>query len=172
MRVKRFDTQKALELIAYLANRLPEPSAHSVSKLLYFADKEHLSRYGRLILGDDYVAMQHGPVPSDAYDIIKVAAGRIVLQKISRSTVEEVFVVRGNMRIEARRDGNTDLFSESELECIGIALAEHGQKNFAQLTRDSHDAAWKSADENDFMSLQDIVGTLPNAEEVREHLSA
>ena len=40
-------------------------------KLLYFADRESLDLYGQPITGDRYVNMQHGPVLSAVYDLIK-----------------------------------------------------------------------------------------------------
>src|SRR5258708_29401184 len=72
----RFDPERALELVLYVANQLRYPTLHSVSKVVYFADREHLSRYGSLLSGDNYVAMRHGPVPSSIYNLLKAAAGR------------------------------------------------------------------------------------------------
>lgn len=39
-------------------------------KLLYLADREALLRWGRPISTDRYVSMKHGPVLSNAYDLI------------------------------------------------------------------------------------------------------
>lgn len=36
------------------------------AKLLYFADKDHLLRFGRPIIGDVYYCLSYGPVPSVA----------------------------------------------------------------------------------------------------------
>jgi hypothetical protein len=58
----RFDAHKALEVILYVAGSVPD--MYRALKVLYFADREHLGRYGRLICGDTYVAMRLGPVPS------------------------------------------------------------------------------------------------------------
>ncbi len=38
---------------------------------LYVADREHLSKYGRLITNDDYIASEYGPIPSRINDILK-----------------------------------------------------------------------------------------------------
>lgn len=40
-------------------------------KLVFFVDLEHLSRYGRPVIGGHYVAMEHGPVASEIYTDIK-----------------------------------------------------------------------------------------------------
>jgi uncharacterized phage-associated protein len=46
---------------------------------MYFADRKHLEKYGRFICGDSYVAMKHGPVPSEIYDILKAVISDTVL---------------------------------------------------------------------------------------------
>src|SRR5450759_1773696 len=73
---RTFDRDKALEVIIYVAKNLASPSLHSISKILYLADKRHLQHFGRLICGDRYVAMEYGPVPSAVYNMMKVADGR------------------------------------------------------------------------------------------------
>ena len=45
-------------------------------KLLYIADRELLAETGRTITGDRVVAMDHGPVLSQVYDLIKGQASR------------------------------------------------------------------------------------------------
>jgi len=42
-----------------------------LSKLLYFVDKEHLLSYGRTVIGDRYIKMEFGPVPSSGYNLMK-----------------------------------------------------------------------------------------------------
>ena len=61
--------RKALETVVYLANK--DQRQYWVLKAIYLADKENLSKYGRQIFGDRYIAMQLGPVPSLAYVIVK-----------------------------------------------------------------------------------------------------
>ena len=54
--------QAALAAVLYVAHRLPHSTLHTLSKVLYFADRKHLERYGRFIFGDTYIAMKFGPV--------------------------------------------------------------------------------------------------------------
>ena len=45
-------------------------------KLLYIVDRELLAEIGRPLTGDMAIAMKHGPVLSQVYDLIKGIAGR------------------------------------------------------------------------------------------------
>ena len=67
----RFDETKGVEALVYIARRWPGVTAFYASKILFFAEKLHLNRYARPIVGDTFIAMPNGPVPSTIYDFIK-----------------------------------------------------------------------------------------------------
>jgi ABC-type branched-subunit amino acid transport system ATPase component len=48
----KFDTEKAMEAILYIAKRVKIPTFHTISKIFYFADQIHILKYGRFITGD------------------------------------------------------------------------------------------------------------------------
>jgi uncharacterized phage-associated protein len=65
-----FNYKKATQALDYFAER----SGGSINrmkalKLIYFADKYHLRKYGRLITNDTYFAMDNGPVASGVKDL-------------------------------------------------------------------------------------------------------
>lgn len=166
-----FDPQKAIEVILYIANNLQIPDFHKISKVLYFADKSHLERYGRLICGDSYIAMKHGPVPSGVYDILKTVRGDglwsdVICEKLDM----ESFSVHEKKRVVPSRGANTDLLSESDIECLSEAIGKYGTLEFSELTEASHDNAWKSVDQNDVIDIEEIVATLSHSDELLEHL--
>ena len=164
----KFNPEKAIEVILYIANRVSDPGFHRLSKILYFADREHLSEYGRFICGDNYVAMKHGPVPSGTYDILKYVRGDGINCNVPEAM--EAFKVNNNKNINANRDANLEVLSESEIECLNNAIKNYGTMSFGKLTEVSHDAAWNSADDNDFIEIEQIAATLPDAENLLEHL--
>lgn len=155
----RLDVEKAVEVLLYVTKSVP--NMYNALKVLYFADKAHLAKYGRLIYGDSYVAMRHGPVPSAAYDILKGARGDGICP--AGVSPADLFSIDTGHCITPRRDANLELLSESDLECLDGAIEEYGCLTFAGLQKRSHsDRAFQSSDENDFMSLEDIAASLPD----------
>ncbi len=58
--------------IIHLAETTGAPfTQYDIVKTMFLADRAHLNKYGRLISSDNYVAMEHGPVASDAYNLLK-----------------------------------------------------------------------------------------------------
>ena len=169
----RFDPERALELVLYVASRLRYPTLHSVSKVLYFADREHLSRYGSLLSGDNYVAMRHGPVPSAIYDLLKAAVGRLepLIPSQFYDLVGQSLSVEEGSRVRPLRAANLELLSASQRECLDASIKANGRLSFKRLTDKSHDAAWRSVDENDLIDVRTIAKTLPNAKQVLAYLT-
>lgn len=170
--IKHFDRDKALEAILFIARSLRKPTYHSISKMLYLADKLHLQEYGRLICGDRYIAMDNGPVPSAIYDMMKVAAGRRSIDVDWDEIIREAMAVCRGREIVAKRDGDLNMLAESEIECIRQTIAEYGNKTFGELSDITHDSAWNTTDDNQTIPLDAIVATLSNADEVAGYLHA
>src|SRR5438445_12170650 len=73
----QFDQRKALHAMLFVVTHLPKPAnVYNVLKCLYYADRKHLQEYGRQIYGETFYALEHGPVPTPSYEIIKYANGR------------------------------------------------------------------------------------------------
>ena len=65
--------KKATQALNFLAKKKGgKINRMKALKLIYFADRLHLRTYGRPIIGDDYWAMQFGPVPSCTNNIAKL----------------------------------------------------------------------------------------------------
>lgn len=163
----RFDPEKAVEVLLFLAKRINPPNLHRVLKLLYLADKLHLERYGRLICGDTYVAMKSGPVPSGAYDIVKDVRGDGMHSFAEHA--RHTFQIHG-YDIAPFRDADVSLFSDSDVECLEEAVRRYGEMSGGQLKELSHDAAYQAADENDFISIEAIAGMFPDRDALITYL--
>ena len=155
----RFDEKKALSAILYISQKLikrhrvsqeEKPDMHRISKILYFADRKHLARYGRPILGDHFVAMKDGPVPSKTYDLMKAIKGESPF--CSADNYKMYFDVKGFM-VYPKQAADLDEFSESDIECINESLQENQDLTFGQLRDKSHDWAYNKASENNRISF-------------------
>lgn len=170
--VKHFNRDKALEAILFIAKQLKRPSMHSISKMLYLADKLHLQEYGRMICGDRYIAMEYGPVPSAIYDMMKVADRRESIDVDWDELIQEAFSVQQGRYITLKREPDMDLLSESEIRCITGTTDQYGRKSFGELTDITHDSAWEETDDDQPIPLEAIILTLPNAAEIADHLNS
>lgn len=164
----RFEPQVAVEAVLYIAHRSQDPTSHHISKILYFADRLHLSRFGRFICGDTYIAMQNGPVPSGIYDMLKDARGDTSAYRYIESI--GAFDVVNGYRIVPRRAPNRNWLSDSSIACIDEALEHYDDKSFGELTRLSHDAAWNDADPNGTISVESILDSMEDTEDLLAHL--
>ena len=157
---------KAIEALVWLADKQLGITPFYVSKVLYFADKEHLNRFGRPILGDKYIRMNFGPVPSQTYDLMKGTSSK---KKYSEKLREAVDVQEGALR--PLRKPNMEMFSRTDIECLTNALKEYGSLEFGKLSRISHrETAWKNAPENGKMDYEDMIEPSPKREEIIQNL--
>ena len=160
-----FNQEKALETIVYISQSVHD--LYHLLKIIYFADRKHLERYGRFIFGDEYVAMAKGPVPSGAYDIIKYVKGenRFIQLPVAKDSIE----INHN-DVTPRRQANIDFFSVSDLKCLDESIKENGYLSFGSLKNKSHDSAYESADQNDFISIESIAATMQDGDSIIEYL--
>lgn len=134
--VYRLNDRKALEVILWFASRKPQIDFHKLLKLLFFADKYHLNRYGRPIVGGTYGADQYGPVCRQVYRIL--TGDPLFIEALERNGALPFRVVH-NYRVEAERDANMRVLSESDVEALSFALKEYGERSFDELTELSHE---------------------------------
>jgi uncharacterized phage-associated protein len=134
----KVNREKALEVVLYISKHAPIPDRVHICKILYFADKYHMGKYARFTCGERYVAMQHGPVPSYTYDLIKAA---------DQGEVPELAV--DDFDVAPLRDPNVGLLSKSDIEALGWAINKFGNLSFGRLIDISHkETCWQQATNN------------------------
>ncbi len=130
-------------------------------KILYFANKDHLARYGRPIINDIFCALPNGPVPSMLYDAVKKAQGKRSgyetpeIEELARAIIvgeEDLDYV-----IYKREMPDLDELSKSDIECLKKSLIENRNLSFRELSDKSHDFAWDEAWKKSPASKMDIV---------------
>lgn len=164
----QFNESKAIEALAYVAEQWPGITPFYVSKVLFFADRDHLRDYGRPVIGDVYIAMDNGPVPSRIYDMIK---GKLDFFADPHAVHEALRVDKnGNYpKVFAKRKVDLDQFSETDIAALRKAIEFCRGKSFSYLSGLTHqEEAWASAPRDGAMSLELLVPE-EMREEVREN---
>jgi uncharacterized phage-associated protein len=128
----KFDEAKAETAITYLAKKfeakgeMEKSTYYPILKILYFAEMEHLKKYGLPLIGDRYIAMKQGPVPSLAYDLIKAVKGR--------PNTSRLFKVL-ETKVTALQNPDMDELSEADIECLDGAFEKHWDKRLHGVSR-------------------------------------
>jgi hypothetical protein len=149
---------KALEVILWLAGQCEGIDLYHLVKASFFADKYHLAKFGRPIVGDVYYAAWFGPLPQVIYGLLRFQPMEILALGNSGPLpfkVDEGFSVR------PEREPNLDRLSESDIEALARGLREVDGKSFDDLVKQTHrDPAYQNArsgimDYRDFISASD-----------------
>ncbi len=131
-----FEQEKAINAVLFILKELGETDFHKIFKILYFADQKHLVDFGRPIIGDSYIKMQNGPVPSAIYDMLKEA-------KATNSN--SIYFNVNRHFVNSDKEPNLDFLSESDIECIKLSIFENKDLSFNALKNKSHDEAYNQS---------------------------
>lgn len=164
-----FRKEATLNAILYILQQLGGKSdMHKIFKTLYFADQSHLSKYGRSITGDVYIAMQYGSVPSKTDDIFKAVRGDSYFHDDELNTYIH-FV--NKYIVEGIKKADLDYLSESDIECLDEAISKCKDKSFDELTKMSHGLAWENTRRDRAMSFKDILREEGDSEEYADYIA-
>ncbi len=163
-----FDPYKLANAVAYLAERCTEATKMKISKLLYYADKEHLLTYGRPITGDRYIKMEYGPVPSMAYSLMK-HDDRASAE--DQALFDERIAIDG-VKISVAAAPDLRYLSETDIEMLDLVIARYGDMTPATLSTLSHrEPAWEHAQMNREMDYR-LMFAGAGADEMRDLVQA
>jgi len=132
-------------------------------KLVYFADRYHLRRYGRPITGDEYLAMPYGPVASGAKDLAEMSG---FLGEDERDYGAQYLAPVDGNSYRSLADVDERTLSESDLTALAWAwdkFGRMGQFDLADLTHrypewQRHESALKEKRETRVpMSYRDFL---------------
>lgn len=169
----KFDIDKFIACMSMFAEaRMQDFDKLKAAKLLYFADKYHVVRYGQPIIGDVYCRLDYGPVPSRALDIINdVSENRPIAYEDGESNkdkFEEFLAVKRGLRkypvFALKKEPNKNCLSESEQEAIKNTIESYGKYSPGQLIDKSHeDATWAKTEKNEEIDYRLFFESDPNA---------
>ncbi len=125
-----FQLEKAVEAVAVLLKLHGGPLNYlALLKMLYIADRTALGELEQTITGDCYVSMDHGPVLSNVYDLIK---GQSVNQGWHQ------FITTQNYDVELICDPGEAELSEAELEILQQVYQDYGDLDPFEIAELTH----------------------------------
>jgi uncharacterized phage-associated protein len=158
----RFNASKFANAVAYLAQACPNSTKVTVCKLLYYADKKHLVRFGRPILGDRYYKLEHRPTPTHGLDMLRHRT-----DPAANALLDKYVSVIGNS-VHPKQVADRKVFSKSDLAALEQVARKYGKLSAARLRRMSHTEA-PSSDSEDCCPIdyELFFDEHPGSEEIR-----
>jgi len=133
------ETGTIIESVYLLLKTLGPSDKLKIVKLLYFADKYHLIKYGRTISNDEYWAMYHGPVGSNTKDVLEC-------DELTMSDDESTYAKKFFSKIEENKfQANIlkdtfefNFLSETDIEALEFVINNFGAMNAWEIRNFSH----------------------------------
>jgi uncharacterized phage-associated protein len=131
-----FSQRRVAQMAAYLLGREKGRMNYTkLMKLLYLADRESMKRYGHPISDNRYVSMDHGPVLSTTYNLIKGAV-RFVEQGWNYWIAD-----KADYDVELKRKATRealDELSDANLDVLSDIYAKFGKMDEWRLVDYTH----------------------------------
>lgn len=132
-----FSHRKATQALNFFARKAGGSiNKMKALKLVYFADRYHLRKYGRPVVGDEYLAMNYGPVASGTKDLAEMSdflgedEARYAKKFIAPSETGRAF---GSLAALDEK-----VFSESDRESLAFAWSRFGRADKFALSKLTH----------------------------------
>ncbi len=129
----RFSTKKSIQAAAVLLRLAHDRRMEYLRllKLLYIADRRHLQKYQRPIIGSRLVAMKNGPLHGELYDLVKG-------EHIGEPLWSE-YIQRENYEVELLKDPGVSELSVAEVRTLTDTLECHQTMTEWDLVEITHD---------------------------------
>lgn len=131
-----FKYETATQALNYLAGKAGGTlNKLKALKLIFFADRYHVRKYGRPVTGDEYLAMQYGPVASSVKDIAEMSS--FLDPKVANYAIN--FIVPVNkLTFRSVAAVDTDQLSDSDMEALDFAWNHFGAVGKYELAELTH----------------------------------
>lgn len=174
------DINRVAATIAYVIHCAEQLSTrftqYDIVKSMFLADRSHLNEYGRLVSGDRYVAMVHGPVPSTAYDLLK--REQVTMRVHNLEDLPWSHEVGSKPKTFEFHSANVewidDYLSPSDKKAIQAAVSTIRSLSFSQVRKLTHDDAayidaWEDRpDKRQFPMSLGMLFEVPNFDRARQ----
>jgi uncharacterized phage-associated protein len=133
--------KKSVQAINYFARKKDgNINKMKAIKLIYFADRYHVRKYGRPVVGDEYWAMKLGPVASNTLNAANLSSDNLE-QDCLEYAKEFLSHPRGDTNMEnviSKNEVDLKVFSQTDMEALETSFKEFGDKDQFELASLSH----------------------------------
>ena len=143
-------------------------------KILYFAQQDHLVKYGKVIVDESFRAVKHGPVPTYTYKALQIAEGK-PLEGDFKDFLADIEV--RDKKVYTTSLPDMDYISGANKKCLDSAIAKYRDTDPYDLSDLSHDSAWEEANargkddpQKNFMTIIDIARAGQASEEMIDYI--
>jgi len=146
-KISNDDIAKLKAVALYILDKCGETDFIHLFKIIYFAERSLYAKYGQHLVKDSFVAMEHGPVPSNLYDALKLMNGKGG-NKAVKSISDALIPAGGECAwffVKANEKPDIDELSPAEIVALDEAIAAYKNMDAKDLSELSHDSAWHSA---------------------------
>lgn len=156
------EISKIKSVILYIMQSFPEGVDYiKLFKILYFAQQDHLVRYGKVLVNESFRAVKHGPVPTYTYKALQIAEGK-QLEGDFTDFLKGIQVK--NKKVYTKLEPDMDYISGSNKNCLDISIKKYKDTDPFDLSDISHDTAWEEANnriqddpQKNFITIIDIA---------------
>jgi uncharacterized phage-associated protein len=132
-----FSHRKATQALNFFARKAGgNVNKMKALKLVYFADRYHLRKYGRPVVGDEYVAMNYGPVASGTKDLAEMSD--FLGEEEARYAKKFIEPSESGRMYRSISDVDEKVFSESDREALAFAWSRFGRVDKFELSKLTH----------------------------------
>jgi uncharacterized phage-associated protein len=131
-----FAYKKATQALNFFARKAGgRLSKLKALKLVFFADRYHLRKYGRLITNDEYWAMDYGPVASNTKDLAEMSS--FLGDREKDYAVKFLVAEDANHQFASKAPVDEEVLTLSDLEALHFAWDTFGRRTgLVDLTRE------------------------------------
>lgn len=133
------ETSAIIEAVHFILNKIGATDRIKLIKLVYLADKYHLTRYGRSVTHDVYFAMERGPVGSTLKDVL--AFNEIALNSHEYNYASQLIEQIDPHTFKAKEPDEVpeyDMLSETDIEALEFVIKHFGGKDQWELSEYTH----------------------------------
>jgi uncharacterized phage-associated protein len=131
----KLDKERGIACLLYVIKQLSSADLYNTLKIVYFADKKHIARYGVPLFGETYVAPQFGPMPSFLKNVVDGNSYEYfgIIERVGKRKTQLV----------SNTEPDMDELSVSNIECLNESIEENRDLSFSKMKAKSHkDEAW------------------------------